>query len=151
MEATFTAYLEEVRAHRGDMLESVRALEETLAAPIALGRDWLERVAAALAELAHDFGDHVELTERPGGLYAVARASAPRLDAAGQRLVREHVDLRARLAAALGEIDSADERGLDLGALREDLTGLIGALVRHRQRGSDLVYEAFEVDLGGSD
>ena len=133
MEATFTAYLEEVRAHRGDMLESVRALEETLAAPIALGRDWLERVAAALAELAHDFGDHVELTERPGGLYAVARASAPRLD------------------AALGEIDSADERGLDLGALREDLTGLIGALVRHRQRGSDLVYEAFEVDLGGSD
>ena len=65
--------------------------------------------------------------------------------------MREHVDLRARLAAALGEIDSADERGLDLGALREDLTGLIGALVRHRQRGSDLVYEAFEVDLGGSD
>ena len=133
------------------MLESVRALEETLAAPIALGRDWLERVAAALAELAHDFGDDVELTERPAGLYAVARASAPRLDAAGQRLVREHVDLRERLAAALGEIDSADERGLDLGALREDLTGLIGALVRHRQRGSDLVYEAFEVDLGGSD
>jgi hypothetical protein len=26
---------------------------------------------------------------------------------------------------------------------------LLGLLVRHRQRGSDLVYEAYELDIGG--
>ncbi len=35
-------------------------------------------------------------------------------------------------------------------ALREEVTTLMGQLVRHRQSGSDLVFEAYEVDLGGS-
>ena len=28
-------------------------------------------------------------------------------------------------------------------------TALLGRLVRHRQRGSDLVFEAYEFDIGG--
>jgi hypothetical protein len=39
----------------------------------------------------------------------------------------------------------------DLTALREEATALMGLLVRHRQTGSDLVFEAYEVDLGGSE
>ena len=38
----------------------------------------------------------------------------------------------------------------DVLALREEVTALMGQLVRHRQSGSDLVFEAYEVDLGGS-
>ncbi len=150
MEATFATYLEQVLAHRAELRDGCRALEDALSAPIARGRDWLERVQAALAELVHDFQDHVELTEREGGLYQRARAMAPRLDAAGKRLVAEHVELTRRLAEALASVDSADAAGLDIGRLREQVTDLIGALVRHRQRGIDLYYEAFEVDLGGS-
>ena len=37
----------------------------------------------------------------------------------------------------------------DMPAFREELTTLIGRLVRHRQAGGDLVYEAYSVDLGG--
>ena len=33
--------------------------------------------------------------------------------------------------------------------LRVELTALLAALARHRQRGADLVYEAYAVDLGG--
>ena len=33
---------------------------------------------------------------------------------------------------------------------REEVTTLMGQLVRHRQKGTDLVYEAYDVDLGGS-
>ena len=32
---------------------------------------------------------------------------------------------------------------------RVELTALLAALARHRQRGADLVYEAYAVDLGG--
>jgi hypothetical protein len=33
--------------------------------------------------------------------------------------------------------------------VREAATALLGRLVRHRQRGSDLVFEAYEFDIGG--
>jgi hypothetical protein len=35
--------------------------------------------------------------------------------------------------------------------VREDVTGLLGALVRHRQTGADLVYEAYQVDIDAAD
>ena len=35
--------------------------------------------------------------------------------------------------------------------VRDDVTRLLGRLVRHRQRGSDLLYEAWAVDIGGGD
>jgi hypothetical protein len=37
----------------------------------------------------------------------------------------------------------------DLPAFREEVTTLMGQLVRHRQKGADLVWEAYDVDLGG--
>ena len=37
----------------------------------------------------------------------------------------------------------------DVDGVRRLGTALLGLLVRHRQRGSDLVYEAYELDIGG--
>jgi len=37
----------------------------------------------------------------------------------------------------------------DVDSVRDLGTALLGRLVRHRQRGSDLVFEAYEVDIGG--
>jgi hypothetical protein len=34
---------------------------------------------------------------------------------------------------------------------RDDLQRLIGAVVRHRQKGADLVWEAYNVDIGGTE
>ena len=144
----FTAYLDRVRAHRAELRESVDAVDDALASPIARGGAWRERVRAALAELSHDFRDHIDLTEGPGGVYDGARRSAPRLDAAVNRLVDEHV----RYAAAIGGYLAVLEHGgtiADLPAFREEVTTLMGQLVRHRQKGADLVWEAYDVDLGG--
>ena len=60
MDADFAAYIERVRAHRGELRDSVAAVDEALASPIASGGAWRERVRAALAELSHDFQDHVD-------------------------------------------------------------------------------------------
>jgi hypothetical protein len=141
-------FLETVRQHRADLRESMSALEQALAAPTPgrLGA-WTQRVHVALVELSADFREHIDITEGPRGLYGGLLTTAPRLSNAVARLTREHAEIRDLvedlLASVSGpDIDDAD-RVRDLG------TALLGRLVRHRQRGSDLVYEAYAVDIGG--
>ncbi|WP_344252987.1 hemerythrin domain-containing protein [Terrabacter carboxydivorans] len=141
-------HLDRVRRHRSELRESVAAVDLALEAPIARGGMWRERVRAALAELAHDFDDHVALTESPGGIYDRARHSAPRLSGRVERLLGEHRDLRDAIHGYLAVLEHGGTMA-DLPIFREELTVLVGRLVRHRQAGGDLVYEAYDVDLGG--
>jgi hypothetical protein len=150
MEPTFADYLDTVRAHRAELREAVGAVRDALAAPVARGGAWRERVRAALAELAHDFADHVALTEQEGGLYENALLRAPRLSMAVDRLRVEHVELRDAISGYLAVLEHGGTTA-DLPAFREEMSELVGRLVRHRQRGGDLVHEAYHVDLGGSD
>jgi len=143
-------YLDRVRRHRSELRESVAAVDLALEAPIARGGAWRERVRAALAELAHDFDDHIALTESPGGIYDRARRSAPRLSGRVTRLLEEHRDLHGAIHGYLVVLEHGGTMA-DLPVFREELTVLVGRLVRHRQKGGDLVYEAYDVDLGGSD
>jgi hemerythrin HHE cation binding domain-containing protein len=143
------AYLEQVRAHRAELYDSLSAVDLALESPIARGGLWRERVRAALAELAHDFADHVELTESRGGVYDRILASAPRLRGAVDRLRGEHRDLGEGIDGYLAVLEHGGTMA-DLPVFREELTVLMGRLVRHRQKGGDLVYEAYDVDLGGS-
>jgi hypothetical protein len=149
MDSELGRYLERVRAHRAELRESVAAVDEALASPIS-GERWLGRVHAALAELAHDFRQHIELTEGPGGLYQDVQRSSPRLSGRVRRLTDEHRRYAAHLDSLLARLDGGGPVD-DLTALREEATALMGLLVRHRQTGSDLVFEAYEVDLGGSE
>ena len=57
-------------------------------------------------------------------------------------LIGGQADQLLTLLAAPEVIDDVD-------AVRRDGTALLGRLVRHRQRGSDLVFEAYEFDIGG--
>lgn len=144
----FAAYLEQVRTHRAELRDSVRRVDDALASPIARGSAWRTRVAVALSELSRDFEDHVYLTERPGGVYDSASTAAPRLATTAERLVAEHAALREAVTACVAAYtDGPDDA--DLAELRERATKLVGQLVRHRQRGGDLVYEAYNVDIGG--
>lgn len=141
--------LAELRRRRAELLESMRAVEQALAAP-APGREgrWAERVRLALGELSADFRAHIDVTEGPDGLYADLRGTAPRLSGRLEHLAREHVviaDLVDNLLADATE-PQAEE---DVDKVRELGTALLATLLRHRQRGSDLIYEAYEADIGG--
>ena len=149
MDTEFTTYLDRVRAHRAELRESLQAVEEALAHPIARGADWSGRLKAALAELDHDFAGHVELTEGEGGLYDRITKAAPRLSTTIKRLVDEHVRFNETIDGFIRALDDGSAPG-DLAPFREEVTDLVGKLVRHRQKGADLIYEAYEVDLGGS-
>ena len=62
----------------------------------------------------------------------------------------EHAEALAEVDRLLAERDEG-MRGADaVDAHREACIRLLGRLVRHRQRTSDLIYEAYAVDIGGS-
>lgn len=139
--------LDSVRRQRAELRESMSALELALAAPPAESSEhWAEHVHAALEDMSADFAVHVEVTEGRDGLYAEMLQLAPRLSDAVARLTDEHVVIGDLIGALLAQ-SSADP--VDVEGLRVRGTALLGRLVRHRQRGSDLVYEAYEVDIGG--
>ncbi len=148
MDTECESYLERLRAHRAELGDAMHALDDALALPAGLGELWRRRVRAALTELAHDLRDHVELTET-GGLYVGLRARAPRLASALGTQMEEHAHFRDEVARLLDARD-AGQACVDPIRHRADVGQLLARVARHRQRGSDLVYEAYEVDLGGS-
>lgn len=143
--------LDEVRRLRAELRASLDALEHALASP-AVGRPliWGERVRSVLAEVADDFREHVDLTEGPGGLHQAILSGDLRLANAVAALTDEHAliadALHDLLAATEPPVAAADVRGI-----RNRATELLGALHRHRQRGADLIFEAFATDIGGGD
>jgi hypothetical protein len=149
----------EIRRRRAELLEAMRGLEQALAAPVPGGQiRWVQRVSDALLELSGDFHDHVELTEGSNGLYGRVIRTSPRLGHVVERLTRDHATLTGLISELLTVVGKAagtfargDSMAADLDEVRERGTVLIAALVRHRQRGADLMYEGYSVDIGGQD
>jgi hypothetical protein len=141
--------LDELRRRRAELVESMNAVEHALAAP-APGRQahWAERVHVALVELSADFGAHIDITEGPHGRYHELLTTAPRLSGAVARLTREHALIRDLLDNLLACVSEADIN-MDVATVRDRGTALLGQLVRHRQRGSNLIYEAYSAEIGG--
>ena len=142
-------FLEALRQHRAELRESMSALEGALAGPAIAGRArWAQRVHVALVELSGDFTAHVDITEGPDGLYRDLLETSPRLSEAVASLTREHALITGQLDGLMSRV-AAPDAVEDVDAVRDLGTALLGRLVRHRQRGSDLVFEAYEVDIGG--
>jgi hypothetical protein len=141
------ALLEELRRHRAELRESMSRLEDALAVPAA-APPWAPRVRAALVELSADFRAHIDITEGPNGLYGDLLKTSPRLSGAVASLTREHALISAQVDKLLARVTASD--GIeDVARIRVLGMAILAKLVRHRQRGSDLVYEAYEFDIGG--
>lgn len=143
------ALLDALRRQRAELRESMSALEDALAGPASAGQArWAERVHVALVELSADFREHIVVTEGKNGLYNDLLESTPRLSGAVARLTQEHAQIRDLIDDLLGRVPTPESKQ-DMDRVRDLGTALLGILVRHRQRGSDLVYEAYELDVGG--
>jgi hypothetical protein len=143
------AFLEELRRHRAELRESMSALEDALAAPATADQArWAERVHAALVEFSSDFREHIDITEGADGLYRDLLETSPRLSGAVAGLAHEHVLICRQVDDLLARVTAPDVTG-GVDRIRDLGTTLLGRLVRHRQRGSDLVFEAYQFDIGG--
>ena len=142
-------FLKDLRRRRAELRESMSALEDALAAPATARHErWLQRTHVALVELSGDFREHIDITEGPNGLYRDLLETAPRLSSAVASLTGEHALIRADVDDLLARL-TAPNAIEDVDGVRDLGTALLGRLVRHRQRGSDLVFDAYDFDIGG--
>jgi hypothetical protein len=106
---------------------------------------WRDDFGERLIGLYRAFAEHVGLTEGPDGLYHELIDHAPRLAPGVHGLVRDHQHLLAAMEGLRAQVAA----GPDMDELRDWAGKLLDELYRHRQRGADLVYEAYDTDLGG--
>lgn len=136
----------EARERRKPLHDAAEELELAAAAPAGTGDVWKDRLRAALDDVKTALDDHVAKTEGPDGLYQELQDNAPRLSNDIDWLTADHARLYSRIETVRGLLD---DDGFDVEEVRESIVGLLGAIVRHRQIGADLVYEAYHVDIGG--
>jgi hypothetical protein len=145
--------LDDVRLRRAGLKAALSRLELALAAPFANRVDWVLNVRDALDGVHEVWTRHIVETEAPGAFLDELVTESARLATPAARLRRDHSDILATITRAEKRLvapPAADDGYVAWAEeLRVDLTALLAALARHRQRGADLVYEAYAVDLGG--
>jgi hypothetical protein len=147
-----TPVLQQAWQRRKTLHDSLVHLEEALSSPAA-GRipDWTNTVDKEMHEVEAAFEQHVAVTEQPDGLYDEILERAPRLSGNVQRLRDEHPEIKEGIRHMLARLEHEEIGSQDwpLDQARDDLQRFIGTVIRHRQKGADLVWEAYNVDIGG--
>jgi hypothetical protein len=149
-----TPALSEAKQRRATLHDALVHLEMAISSP-ATGRipEWTAGVVKEVTGVRDAFDQHVLVTEKPGGLYEEIITRAPRLDGTVGRLKAEHPGIATQLGATLDKLETVEIGGEEwpLDIARDDLQRFIGTVIRHRQRGADLVWEAYNVDIGGTE
>ncbi|CAM3355455.1 hypothetical protein [Stackebrandtia soli] len=120
--------------------DAIERLERDVNASYSSRSDWLrslrsdlERLSAVLPPPPPDDSPIERLT-----------ADAPRLAPAVRRLDDEHDHIRSRIDALNSRLD-----GPDPGDIEPPVRHLVADVHRYRRLVSRLIYEAYEVDIGG--
>lgn len=142
-----TGSLKATKALRDDLRVAMEAVEHQIARPIPT-EGWMENVDEALLVLGEKWAAHVAAMEDAGGLHQSILEQAPRLSANVDEMQRDHVDIAEMLDQIRGRL--TDTAVADRTAIRRRTLLLLGRLAAHRQGGSDLIYEAYTVDLGAA-
>lgn len=139
-----------VRQRREALLVAATVLEAALAAPASSAR-WSDDLGEALSALDSTLAEHVAVAEAPDGALERVREDAPRLSNHIDRLIAEHELLTSATEGLIDQLEHASpERSrAEVDDLRDEALRLLAMIVRHRHRGADLFYEAYNVDVGG--
>jgi hypothetical protein len=142
---------EGARRRRAPLRDAASDLEFAASAPVGTGPVWRDRVRESLGRIQLALEQHIHDTEGPEGLYGELQNDAPRLSNLIKLLTSEHDVLQDDIDRALDtlkelptEIDDDCCEGV-----REAVLLLLGRISRHRQKGADLVWRAYSVDIGG--
>ena len=144
---------EGARRRRRPLRDAASALELAAAAPAGTGPKWCHRVHIGVKRVSGALEGHVVEVEGPSGLWNDIRVDAPRLIPMMETLKVEHDTLRKVVAQLLEDLTRITDKASkdEIAAVREKVVLLLGRITRHRQKGADLVYEAYMVDIEASD
>lgn len=136
----------EVRERREDLRQRMIQLEAAAARPASGDPElWWKSIQGDLDGLRDAWEHHVFATERPDGFLDEVISHAPQLASRRDMLLRDHVEIGEQLDALLASGPAPVER------VRDDIVSLLGALVRHRHKGAEFTYDAYNVDLAECD
>lgn len=128
------------------MRKALDRMEQALALP-AQRPNWVGAVEDTLKTLNAELEAHAAEVERPGGLYSGILGEAPQLSDRVDLLRREHGHMATSIAETLEFVSRAE----DVEEARRRGLALMGLFVRHRHHGADLLYDAYDLEIGGSD
>jgi hypothetical protein len=127
-----------------ELVGGIQRMEHAIQTPVG-DPAWRPAMSHAVAQFKEAFAEHVEVTEGPSGFYAEVLDDAPRLAPYLNDLVGHH----RSVWTALDELEGRLEERHPPEAVRWQADRLIREVWQHRQRGADLLHEAYETDLGG--
>ncbi|MGZ4145013.1 MAG: hypothetical protein ACXVPP_07650 [Actinomycetota bacterium] len=144
-----TAALDGARKVHHNCTKAIKDLERATARSQeeSLSR-WATGAISAVFKLRESLGEHIAVTDAPGGLFEEILERAPRLAHEVKTLREDCNTLDTTIAETLVALTDPTAEGPSLVALLTDLLRVINA---HRQKEADLVYEAYEVDIGAED
>lgn len=139
----------EVRRRRSALAIAMADLESAISRP-GPGRteQWRTEVHHALDEVRDALVRHIIVTESPDSFQEHILKRLPELTPRVRRLRRDH----NRAHHLVNEAYIALEAPIDdafVEEARDRVTEVLLHLSHHRQRGSDLIWEAFNIDIGG--
>jgi len=140
-----------VQERRDEFYEGILKLERAMATPA--GDDpagWAVDTAAAARAMRDVLEAHITETEAPGSFYDDIVEHYPNLAHAAARLQGEHEPLRRAIDELVQTLGSVrDDDGVE--QARQGALDVIRALLAHRHRGAELVYDAYNVDVASGD
>lgn len=137
---------DEIRARREALRAALIELEDTLSAPAGDHDHWARQVELGIARMLETLRVHISDTEGDGGMLAQLDEDAPWLDGRIALLRSEHADLLARTERLLARCrESSAEQ------VRDEALELLRVISRHRQQGTDLLWDAYMVDISAAD
>jgi hypothetical protein len=141
--------------NRTDRERSLHALHdlELQAGSAAPGRehDWLQDVLRALGSLEAVLATQHENSTGSDSMLSEIQRDEPRLHNRVVQLRRDYNDLRRAVSDLRMQLAIAPPDGLDVVDVRQRLDRLATELRLLRAREADLVYEAYNVDVGAGD
>lgn len=140
-----TQALQAAAVRRFELKEALSRVELAAAAPSA-EEGWRTRLAKELEGLRAALLDHIAEVEADDGLLEEMLALAPRLANQIGSVRDEHPDLCRQVDEIILDVRGNE----DVIDLRSGVLDALTAVARHRQRGSDLVYDGYNIDIGGS-
>ena len=145
-----TGRVQRARGRRQALRSAMMGLEAASAAPVAKD-GWFEHLAEALDHLTITFNEHVEMVEGENGLLDEIKEIAPQLQSEMDQMHTEHREIHTRLDSIKTSVKDASATPDASGEIRHQVRNLLSSLAGHRQRGADLVYDAYNVDISVGD
>ena len=130
---------------RTELEEALQNVEKAAAAPAA-HKTWGQDLIAGAKQLQSALNNHIAEVEAPRGLLEQIVEKAPRLQRAVEGTRTHHAVLAHSITDLIDLIAGGEAAASDI---RVDVIEILNDFARHRQDGADLIYEAYDVDIGG--